>query len=1079
MKNADSILIDLKYVDGNYHLCFASLIDAITLMPDIENFRFFEGVQFSGNNIIISKNTIYDIDTDILESVAIFQYNKGLKIEKDGIPNQTEVHFHEIFMRNPAQALHPIIHGNILEDSGVYYLLTLEQAELLQKIKEYNSDPKRTNNRIDQFRMISDIKKLIHDNQVTPDDYYKKINPVLIKEIEVDITPISDDEIHVHPKLGGEASRYSDNFNKIFERGKGVRDFYPIDEEGSTTILIIDDTSKATLDNFKDKRIIKGKKRIQDVINDPEAEFPGAIYSKRIIGWGPLNFPAGDNKPSGLVWVEIDENGKGNEQVSIQLPSGDEISFSKDITRDDLDTLCKKKELDNEDSRFLREVLIQIQTLDSSIVGSQNNSVQVKTDDNFVLIKTNFADSDSYVEEPANILEMKYPVELPSIITKQDWELYDYQLHGLRWLQNIYLNRAYSTNSESIGVLLADDMGLGKTLQILSFLAWLKEKGELKRALLILPKTLINNWTTSKLFNCSDRGEMEKFFPDIFNPLAIRSNNDLRYVKDEYFDIVLISYDTVMSICKTKQMFDNTIGAIVWDVIITDESQKIKNHRTKRTVAVKSLNGHYKIACTATPVENSMDELWSICDWILPRKLGSLTEFRKKMTSFADNNEEVHQSMVQNLQGFFMRRTKEEVLAKRLPKKQILVYKIPATSIQKSTYELIQNQMSKKDILRYIQKLIGIMSHHSFRANEISDIHINEIEHDSNKFKWLRKILTEIKNLDEKVIIFTPSKWIQKVIKKFIYEIFDGHEAMIVNGETSGNLRLNDIQSITKRSGFGVLILSPEVAGYGLTITEVNHVIHFSRSWNPAKENQATDRAYRIGQKKDVTVYIPIVTWDTKEEILNSYNSNEDYYTDNKDIVEGSPEENLDCLIRRKGRLLKNFFSVAANITDKDIFDNIPHHESRNNLTFCALLDILDPSQFEAYCALFFEKQGYKTILTPQNGDYGIDVVVLNYDGNKPLLIQVNKTKNILKPHKVNEVIKGKKTYEDKLSSDCLLAVFTNSTVPKGPSIDQTIRDWNIEVFDWDILNKAYDKSPIQLYEIESRNIMRKDIINS
>ncbi|MBN2437341.1 MAG: restriction endonuclease, partial [Deltaproteobacteria bacterium] len=1065
-----------------------------------------------GEQVIIAEHDLYDIDRNLLDALGIFEFTMGIKVEKDGIIKVNDVHYHPKIMRNPSQkAVYEKI-GNIVRIDDEYFLLSSSQAELLNEIAAYNSDEERTRDFREQYAVVHKIKDLMRTHELPVDDSYAGYNPVFVSDIELGIKTISDEEIELYPRLLEEAADFTPAFNEQFDRISAIHNSYHIEYGGQTYDLVLSEANQETLAGIRKHKNKKGKAEITRFLDEVEDHIPHIKYSKRVIGWGPVKMPALAREASPLIWVEeIDEEGQIETSLSVTATDGQPIQIPLDLDPTPLEEAWQQAtdreeetvqiSIEGQPVQVSREQLGQvIQVIrqyheDAAVIKEPVAEKPIameeprpKTDASFVQIKEQFTELE-YIEEVAPLPLAS--LEIPrAVAEQQEWSLFDYQQVGLSWLQNLYYSIENGEGKLSVqrpaGGLLADDMGLGKTIQILSFLVWLHEKGILRNALLIMPKTLIKNWTSEADFYAKSKGEIEKFFPKgELSPVAFIDSQQLRtrlgfYPLQEYIElarhnIVVTSYETIMNYCKTERHFQQTFGIVDWDVIVCDEAQRIKNPRTKRTIAVKALKAGVKIACTATPVENYMDELWSICDWILPGTLGSLSQFRKEYVHKKEaGGVEVHNSIADKLRNHYIRRTKDEVLHDRLPTKTIVVEKIAASSQQAMAYKQVQRSIRQdKHILGYIGRLIGMMSHPEFgiAGGEFRDP-LRTMEA-APKFEWLHRTLAEIRERQEKVILFTPSKWIQRAIQKFVVQTMALPHVPIINGDTHINARLQDIDRAQAGRGFGVMILSPEVAGFGLNITEFNHVIHFSRGWNPAKENQATDRVYRIGQQKPVSVYIPVMTWGDPG--ASTYSSNEDYYSDEVFPERPTPEENLDILMRRKGSMLKNFFSVAASINPQDLLQGIliEDRSEGHRLGLLEVMSMCDHYQFEALVALLFEQMGYDTRLTPRTNDYGVDLIAEKGD-DPPLLLQITRTDPV-PVHKIKEVIAAQAIYQERLKRDCALGIVLSSYLPK-PSKKWTMKH-HIEVFDWSFLNQWNHKTEFGYPEVLARDNERVAVV--
>lgn len=496
-----------------------------------------------------------------------------------------------------------------------------------------------------------------------------------------------------------------------------------------------------------------------------------------------------------------------------------------------------------------------------------------------LILKPNIAKVD--YEERCGVLAMPTgrKAKLPRSL-KAGIELKDHQLSGVAWLQHLWSLSPH----ECRGALLADDMGLGKTLQLLIFIAaCLEENPEADPFLIVAPVSLLENW----------REEMEKFFMPKTFPLLTLYGGDLARLRtpkdgmdDGLIGIRLLRRDwlgnakVVLTTYETLRDLEFTLAAQKWSAVICDEAQKIKNPNAMMTRAAKKQNVRFKIACTGTPVENSLADLWCLFDFIQPGLLGALNEFGSTYRRPIEAETEEQKQRVEELRSIIkpqlLRRLKVDV-AKDLPCKTIIdaCQNLPISERQRTHYAhaIAQyRQQSAVDaglanhlgLLLYLRRLCADPQPMGQLSNPLTAL--SEIESHSPKMKWLMMELKKISAQNDKVIIFCELRDVQRLLQRAISERFEFTPA-IINGDTSTNSksevsRQKQIRAFQEKLGFGAIILSPLAAGFGLNIQAANHVIHFTRTWNPAKEDQATDRAYRIGQRKEVFVYCPIVVAD-------------------------------------------------------------------------------------------------------------------------------------------------------------------------------------------------------------------------
>ncbi|WP_261303991.1 DEAD/DEAH box helicase [Paenibacillus andongensis] len=410
-----------------------------------------------------------------------------------------------------------------------------------------------------------------------------------------------------------------------------------------------------------------------------------------------------------------------------------------------------------------------------------------------------------------------------------------FQQDGYVWMKMLHFRKW--------GGLLADDMGLGKTIQVISLLSYLQQTNRLTPTLIVVPKTLIDNWEK----------EMTKFAPFLLPSLYLHRGTD-RIKSPEALRQIGITITTYHTLVRDQLVF----GQVEWQAIICDEAQAIKNPSTAASHVLKAMKSKFRLAMTGTPVENGLSELWSIMDYVQPGLLGSLSEFKREFITpleAGEGDSVVEQRLLAKLSYVYKRRTKSEELAGQLPPKHHHVIQVPLGDVQKRLYaeiiELVKSKMM--DGLQAIQRLKLLSSHPGLIAPEWINLPPEMVP----KLLHTLQIIDDVKSKGEKVLIFTEYLKMQDILKSAIRDRF-GIIPFVINGMT--DRRQLVVDEFNRKPGFDVLILSPKAAGTGLTITSANHVIHYTRWWNPAVENQATDRAYRIGQDKPVHVYCPIVT---------------------------------------------------------------------------------------------------------------------------------------------------------------------------------------------------------------------------
>jgi non-specific serine/threonine protein kinase len=429
-------------------------------------------------------------------------------------------------------------------------------------------------------------------------------------------------------------------------------------------------------------------------------------------------------------------------------------------------------------------------------------------------------------------------------------ELRPYQQVGVRWLWFLYRMR--------LGGCLADDMGLGKTLQILALLTKIRRERaagpQSARApgLIVVPASLLANW----------KAEIAAFAPSLTVLLAHASENPAevleRVAKDPHRE--LADYDAVIT---TYGMLHQAawIKEYPWNLVVLDEAQAIKNPGTRQTRLAKELQAQVRLALTGTPVENRLSDLWSLFDFLNPGLLGSAKafgEYVKKLSSSAGGSYAPLRTLVR---PYILRRLKTDrrVIADLPDKTELRAFcslsRAQAALYQQSVEELSQELESADGIRRR-----GIVLAFLMRFKQICNHPAQWLgtgaydEQASGKFRRLREICEEIASRQEKVLIFSQFREVTGPLAGFLEQVFRG-PGLVLHGGTPVRERRGLIDRFQSVAGPPFFVLSLKAGGTGLNLTAASHVIHFDRWWNPAVENQATDRAFRIGQKKNVLVH--------------------------------------------------------------------------------------------------------------------------------------------------------------------------------------------------------------------------------
>lgn len=439
-----------------------------------------------------------------------------------------------------------------------------------------------------------------------------------------------------------------------------------------------------------------------------------------------------------------------------------------------------------------------------------------------------------------------------------------HQLQGVSWLQSCW-------QAGRSGVLLADDMGLGKTLQALVFLAWLREgmtSGKIQRApiLIVAPTGLLSNWEREHDLHLTapGLGTLLRAHGSKIKDLRVAPGTEVLLGQSLLDERQFLEADWILTTYESVRDYQHTFGRIPFAAVVFDEVQKIKTPGILITEAAKALKRDFVIAMTGTPIENRLSDLWCIMDTVQGGYLGDLKDFSRKYE--ASSNPEDVRHLKNRLQrgngpipAILMRRMKEDKLEGLPPKvERIIERQMP--EVQTQTYREViaraRSESGKQNILQTLHKIRSVSLHPLKPGEAPDDLYIAS----SARYQATFDILDNIAGNNEKALIFLEFLADQAFLATLIQRRYGlAAPPMLINGGVSGTKRQERVDQFQRdRNQFDAMILSPRAGGVGLTLTAANHVIHLSRWWNPAVEDQCTDRVYRIGQDKEVFVYYPM-----------------------------------------------------------------------------------------------------------------------------------------------------------------------------------------------------------------------------
>ena len=488
--------------------------------------------------------------------------------------------------------------------------------------------------------------------------------------------------------------------------------------------------------------------------------------------------------------------------------------------------------------------------------------------------------------------------------------LRNYQVDGVRWL--------WFTTQLGLGACLADDMGLGKTIQVISLLLQIKASHENALiegvtpsfrkqsvhatqpmpSLLIAPTSLLGNW----------QREVERFAPDLRMFVAHRSHHDVATLKRVAADPknALSGYDLVATTYGLARR-EAWLADVPWRLLVLDEAQAIKNSGSSQTKAIKKIQAGGRIVMTGTPVENHLGDLWSLFDFCSPGLLGTATQFKRFLKQ--DDSRAIA-SLRKLVRPYILRRLKTDPnIAPDLPDKTEMRVDCGLSATQTALYQKIVVELEnvldtatgiqrRGLVLSVLMQLKQLCNHPALYLKQSKFVH-----EDSGKYTELKAICETIFEKQEKLLVFTQFQSMCQPLDSFLRTIF-GRNGLVLTGKTPAASRSKMVTQFQEESGPPYFVISVKAGGTGLNLTQASHVVHFDRWWNPAVEDQATDRAFRIGQKRNVLVH--------------------------KFVCRGTLEEKIDKMIRDKKSISQELFSEEGEL-------NLTEMSNQQLLQFVAL----------------------------------------------------------------------------------------------------------------------------------------------
>lgn len=1024
-----------------------------------------------------------------------------LEIESDGSPGTGEYQYRYRWFTG-RQAIYPQRRGCFARLGNRVFRLSEERFRLLDALDRYVALPAEARTGASGLRRLHEIRELALDSGTRLDQFESRELIVLPDEIGIRILPEPGDRVSLAPLIAGVPE---EKLREAFLRSEDVPQVYSLqDRTGNRIRVVLNDEQREAVRRMQRARHLGGRERAE-LLRDPAAVFDGVAdavkFGPRVQGIGDFPFVANvflERDPTGVLeaWSPGEGEGAGAKysaglQCQYADGSSDTVRFGSPASAREF---CRQVEQARREGQGTIEIGGKVLVIDAALAGGAQELLQklgrqpaaAAQPGKYLLIRRNDGALD-YEEPEGGTVTVTVP-EMPRSL--RAGVLKPHQVDGLAWLQACF-------RAGRRGCLLADEMGLGKTLQILAFTAWLLERGDTalgfepaggpwRPILIIAPLTLIETETWER--------DMSEFFVGagaVFRPSLVLRGREIERLRRELgverelgraaldieqlrrHRVVLTNYETVV---RYQHSF---AAAELWFAAVTDEAQEAKTPDTKISHALKALSPRFRIACTGTPVETRLADLWNIVDYLRPGPLlGSAREFQRNYPIPRDAPDEQRKATIARLRQRLRVGQPDAVLLRRdkrlvsgLPAKHEHLLECDLSPAQREAHVLaMTTRRSGPDgthpfsLLHHLARL----SEHPALVPRYEPTSAEETIRACPKLERVLEILEKIRRRGEKALIFARFIDTQQILRLAVASRF-GVEPGIINGRTgrhgdtegSKRTRKEILGAFQSRHGFDVLILSPEVAGVGLNLVEANHVFHYGRWWNPAREQQATDRVHRLGQQRDVHVYYPVAK-DPRREFA-------------------SFDARLHELLCRRKAMAEDFLAPGCSEEEagKELLDGMGATSggSAPKRIMAQDLPSLPWDRFEALIALLEQKRGAQTVLTPRQGDQKADVVSLY--GTQLRLIQCKHT--TLRTHVAEDALIEVQSALDNylhgflysIADRCSLrlVVATNGSLSRAARAFALNHD--IEVIDSHALETWLTQTPCTYLELESAESSR------
>jgi SNF2 family DNA or RNA helicase len=749
---------------------------------------------------------------------------------------------------------------DILEGKKYVYFLTKEK--LYRCSKNYRETTLKL---LDVFKRNYTTKIKFSNEEVAK--FFSIVLPKAKESIVIDEIAPEEIEQYIPQKLGVKVFLDFNDKNYIIAKVRfcyGENEFNPLQENPSIPRSVLEEAESLNL--FRKTGFMLDKKNFEFILADDEKIYDFLSedinnYMQQFEVLATENFKQKEIKKPKMTalgvkiennLLNIDLNNLNFDKKELKeiltkyalkkkyyrLKNGDFITLEQNEDIDFLESLLSGSEISYKELEEGNIKLPIYRTLYLNRILEKIENTAIKKDEKYVKIIED-------IEDKSNVEELQIPKSLTPTLRQ-------YQKIGFKWLKTL--------DDYGFGGILADDMGLGKTIQILSLILAYKEsaKEDKKPVMVVCPSSLSLNW----------KAEIEKFTKDL-NSLVISGNasnreNQIKQISS--VDVVITSYDLLK---RDIDLYKECNYEFRY--IIADEAQYMKNSNTQNAKAIKELNARTRFALTGTPIENSLSELWSIFDFLMPGYLFSYKKFKEnfELPIVRDENNEIMNKLRMLIEPFILRRTKKEVLTE-LPDKTITIlnnemeeeqekiylsYLAQAKSELQEQIEIQGFEKSQIQILALLTRLRQICCHPS--------LFLEDYKGESSKLKQCVELVKGAIDSGHKILLFSTYTAMFEIIEKELKK--EKISYCKLTGQTKVNERISLVDEFNKNDEIKVFLISLKAGGTGLNLTGADMVIHYDPWWNLSAENQATDRAYRIGQKNNVQVY-KLITKNSIEE---------------------------------------------------------------------------------------------------------------------------------------------------------------------------------------------------------------------